>query len=198
MDTIQDRLWVWGHPENSLLGCFGIDKESHVTPVNGMKELGAKNLFYVPMNKETDRDAMSYEMQSECLSFGWSIENREQAQALPELKKKYPNLSCGVFDDFFCPENAVNNMTAYTTDELRRIKTILNNDGMELWAVYYERQIDLDLTPYIDCFDGFTFWFWRQPTEEEHEKVIDRFISKTPGKRRRIGCYLYDFGRETP
>ena len=198
MDTIQDRLWIWGHPENSLLGCFGIDKESHVTPVNGMKELGAKNLFYVPMNKETDRDAMSYEMQRECLSFGWSIENREQAQALPELKKKYPNLSCGVFDDFFCPENAVNNMTAYTTDELRRIKTMLNDAGMELWAVYYERQIDLDLTPYLDCFDGFTFWFWRQPTEEEHERVIDRFISKTPGKRRRIGCYLYDFGRETP
>ena len=83
MDTIQDRLWIWGHPENSLLGCFGIDKESHVTPVNGMKELGAKNLFYVPMNKETDRDAMSYEMQRECLSFGWSIENREQAQDLP-------------------------------------------------------------------------------------------------------------------
>ena len=47
---LRDRVWIWGHPENSLKGNFGIDKDSSVSPVNGMEYLGAKNIFYVPKN----------------------------------------------------------------------------------------------------------------------------------------------------
>ena len=44
---LRDKVWIWGHPENSLKGSFGIDKDSAVTPVGGMEYLGARNISYL-------------------------------------------------------------------------------------------------------------------------------------------------------
>ena len=56
----------------------------------------------------------------------------------------------------------------------------------------------MDISAYLPCFDGFSFWFWHQPTEEEYHKTLKIFFDKTPDKKRLVGCYLYDFGREKP
>lgn len=194
---LNEKLWIWGHPANSLINHFGIKQESHVTPVEGMKELGAKNVFYVPMGRPTVREDESALMQKECNSFGWSLENNAgQVDQLLEMKKNNSRLRIGVFDDFFNDDNPGNNMEAHKIEDLLATKKRLNDAGMEMWAVYYERFIEYDISPYLDCFDGFSFWFWRQPTNEDFETILKRFYEKTPGKKRMIGCYLYDFGRE--
>ena len=196
MNTIRNKLWIWGHPENSLFHCFGIEKESHVSPLDGIDDLGARNLFYVPMGRLSDRKDLSEKMNEKCGAFGWSIENPDQLEQYLQIKPTCPRFQITVFDDFFRPENEQNNASVHPAESLKELRKRVNAAGLELWVVYYERDIDVDLTPYLDCFDGITFWFWSQPGAEEYETMIKRFIEKTPGKRRMIGCYLYDFGRE--
>ena len=60
--NIKDKLWIWGHPVNSLKGSFGITKDSDVSPMEGAKYLGANNIFYVPMGRKIDRSACNEEM----------------------------------------------------------------------------------------------------------------------------------------
>ncbi len=193
---IRDHLWIWGHPENSLHHLFGLEHESHVTPIDGIHELGARNLFYIPMGRKVDRNALSAEMQKECNRFGWSIENPEMLAELLPLKADNPSLGILIFDDFFRTEENENSIDHYSIESLVDFRKKINAAGMELWAVFYERDIEFDLTPFLTCFDGMTFWFWSQPTIEQYESTIVRFIEKTPGLKRMVGCYLYDFGRE--
>lgn len=195
---LRDKVWIWGHPENSLKGNFGIDKDSSVSPVNGMEYLGAKNIFYVPMGrlKTSEKDEKSVEMQEKCLAFGWSKEPWDTIDEILERKKRFPSFKILVYDDFFRSENEGNNATSICKEELLKNKKKLNGIGLEMWVVFYERDMNVDISAYLDCFDGFSFWFWNQPTEEQYQETVKMFIKKTPNKKRFIGCYLYDFGRE--
>lgn len=196
MEELRDRFWIWGHSANSLHGLFGIRRESNVSPFDGLRQLGARNLFYIPMLKPVDREGLSGQMQETSGKFAWSIENPEQAEQLFTLKRKYPKLQIGIYDDFLRPENDTNNNTINSPESLRQLRKRMNDAGMELWMVFYERDLDVDITPYLDSFDGITFWFWSQQQPEQYEAALSRFVSLTPGKRRMLGCYLYDFGRE--
>ena len=91
MSTINDKLWIWGHPTNSLKGCFGLTMDSDVSPVDGAEYLGANNIFYVPMGRPVDRDLCTQQMQH-IPQVGWSMEREEQVWELIELKKKYPEM----------------------------------------------------------------------------------------------------------
>lgn len=195
---LRDRVWIWGHPENSLKGSFGIDKDGDVTPVNGMEYLGAKNVFYVPMGRLTtsEKDVKSAELQDKYISFGWSKEPWDTFDEIIERKKRFPSFKIVIYDDFFRSENEGNNALSVSKEELLANKKKLNDNGLEMWVVFYERDKDVDISDYLECFDGFSFWFWNQPTEEQYLEAVKMFIEKTPNKKRLIGCYLYDFGRE--
>lgn len=194
---LREKVWIWGHPENSLKGHFGLTKESDVTPIDGMEYLGARNVFYVPMWRPCDRDARSAEMQEACLSFGWSKEPIDNIDDIIERKKKFPSLQIVIYDDFFQADNDANNAFSLSKEELALNKKKLNENGIEMWMVYYERDKDVDISGYLEYFDGVSFWFWYQPTEEQYHETIKTFLEKTPNKKRLVGCYLYDFGRET-
>lgn len=194
---LRDRVWIWGHPENSLKGHFGLTAESDVTPIDGMRYLGARNVFYVPMWRPCDRDVKSAEMQENCLSFGWSKEPTDSINDVIKRRKRYPSFKRLIYDDFFQSDNVGNNVFSIDKNELSENKKILNDNGLEMWVVFYERDKDVDISEYLQYFDGVSFWFWKQPTEEEYQETVKTFIEKTPNKKRLIGCYLYDFGRET-
>lgn len=196
MSTIRQRTWIWGHPKESLANKFGLPAGNDATPVEGMKYLGARNVFYVPQGRGPFLiDEESAIMQKECDNFGWCIYKQADADKIIELHKKYPSYKRCIYDDFFSDENITNYKTV-TIDELLKLKKRLNDEGMELWMVHYERFLHCDLTEWLQCFDGISFWFWYQPTEEEYHKTIKKFIELTPNVKRLIGCYLYDFGRE--
>lgn len=196
MEKLRDRLWIWGHPTNSLKGAFGIGRDSSVSPYDGLDQLGARNLYYVPMCLPTDREAEAAHMQASTLSFGFSLENAAQAEQLFELKKRFPSLRIGIHDDFFRPEYKGNNASAHPPEELRALRERYREAGMELWCVLYEREVDAgyDFSPYLESFEGFTYWFWSQQQPDDYEASLAKFIAQTPGKRRMLGVYLFDFG----
>jgi hypothetical protein len=199
MMNIKDKLWIWGHPVNSLKGSFGITKDSAVSPMEGAKYLGANNIFYVPMGRKIDRIACNQDMR-DVARVGWSIESEQQLLDLIDQKKEYPNLSIAIFDDFFNPENTGWNYTNYTIEKMLEMREKLHTVGIEMWVVLYTRLLDMDIKDYLEVFDGVSFWYWHETSEEDFEEKNNWLFENTKGQKRLIGCYLYDFGnqRELP
>ena len=204
MNTLRDRLWIWGHPAGSFnKGSYGIKGESKMTPVEGMEYLGAKNVFFVPMGRPIDRIEETERMRS-VDEVGWSIElaatHPENVTEVCRLAKTYKNVKRGIFDDFFNDDNPWNNFHHYTPELLWQFRRELNAAGVELWLVLYTKQLhlDVDIRPYLAPFDGVSLWFWNEEDVENYDARLARFFELTPGQRRMIGCYLYDFGGEKP
>ena len=182
-------------PANSLHGAFNVTKESHVTPVEGMRYLGAQNIFYVPMGRPVDRRACNEEMR-EVRRVGWSMESEANLNDLIAQKPDFPNLSIAIFDDFFCEENGSANYTRYPVEKMIEMREKLHAAGMEMWVVFYTRNIQDDSwKPYLKVFDGVTCWFWDEPDEAEFDRRVSWFFAETEGQKRMIGCYLYNFGQ---
>lgn len=194
---LRDKIWIWGHPTNSLKGAFGLTKESDVSPIDGMRHMGVKKICYVTMGRACDKDEISSEMQENCVEFGWSKDPSDNIDDIIARKKKNPSYKILIYDDFFSEANVGNNAFSINKAELLENKKKLNENGIEMWMVYYESNLNVDISDYLDLFDGISFWFWNQPTEEEYLTTMEKFIEKTPNKKRLLGCYLYDFGRET-
>lgn len=203
MDRLCDRLWIWGHPTNSLFGAFGINKESSMSPLDGMNYLGAKNIFSVPMGRHVDRVTETEKLYG-VREVGWSVElaaeKPENVAEVVALAEKYPNVTRAVFDDFFNDENEVNNYLHYTPDLLSRYREQLHRAGAEMWMVLYTKQLctELDIEPFIREFDGISLWFWNEDDVKKYDARVSEFFRLTKDKRRLIGCYLYDFGGEKP
>ena len=199
MATLKSKAWIWGHPANSLVGCCASPAGNATGPVEGMLQLNAENVFWIHLGKGPElRRESAAQMETNCQKFGWRLLPKRNVDYVLEEKKEFSHLALVAYDDFFCPEWTENNWTVHPASEVREERRCLNEAGVELWCVHYERHIDRDIDEYLDAFDGFSFWFWSQRSPEEYEATFQRFVEKTPGKRRMLGVYLYDFGREAP
>ncbi|MBC8235435.1 hypothetical protein H8E77_38300, partial [bacterium] len=47
METVRDRLWLWGHPAGSHNHLYGLVKESHITPADAAAYMGIRNVLVV-------------------------------------------------------------------------------------------------------------------------------------------------------
>ncbi len=206
MKRLRDHFWIWGHPLNSLYEKFGIKKESDMAPVEGMYYLGAENLFIVPMDVPVDRRHET-ELAKDVREFGWSInyahKHPENVTEICGFAKDFKNLSRGIFDDFFSPSNEANNFTNYTPEMLAGYREELHAAGLDMWAVLYTenfRQHDMEtIQKYVNEFDGISLWFWNEKEVlEDYDKYIEIFLQVAKDKKRMIGCYLYDFGANSP
>lgn len=205
MKKLNDYFWVWGHPTNSLFNNYGLNKESDVSPVMGVKYLGAKNLFWVPMYKPHDKE-QECELAKDIPNLIWSIEDvskfPEKLTKIIDLSKTYNNIKGIVFDDFFNCENKYNNYLNYTPEMLKDYRTELHKAGLEMWIVVYTKiftkELDMDtIKNYIKEFDGVSLWFWNeQEVIDSYDQCISVFFDIADGKKKMVGCYLYDFGGE--
>lgn len=198
MEPLKNKLWIWGHPTNSLKNAFGLKGDSAVSPAEGMAELGATGIIYVPMGQKCDRRACNAEM-SPAARTGWSIESEEDVDDLIAQKKSFPSLTLGIFDDFFSEANAERNFTRYSPEKMVAMREKLHAAGLEMWVVFYTMQIGLSVwQEYLRIFDGVTLWLWDEPTNGEFDEKCRWFFSQTPNQKRMLGCYLYNFGKECP
>ena len=203
---LREHFWIWGHPTNSLYKHFGIEKESDMPPVDGTTYLGATNTFLVPMDLPCDRHHES-ELAKNVPNVGWSInyawQHPEHVTEVCNLAKDFPNISRGIFDDFFSPGNPQNNYTNYTPEMIAAYREELHAAGLKLWVVLYTENLrDCDpeiIKRFLKEFDGVSLWFWNEKEVlEDYDKYIAQYLSLTEGKGRLVGCYLYDFGAEAP
>jgi len=194
-----ERFWIWGHPKNSCQSYVDQPLDMSVTPAESARYFGVKNVYYVPFGHEMDMNDYGKD-QLDINKTGMSIDNWGIPGANPieytfNLIPLLPNLNRLVCDDFFNGKcDHIPTWGDFTVTQLTEFRERIHSIGLEMWVVLYEGQLGMPIDAYLDVFDGISFWFWSEPTVESYQKCIKAFFEKTPGKRRLIGCYLYNFG----
>lgn len=183
---------MWGHPTNSLVG--HTKRDSDMSPADSLRYFGINKVFYVPMHRPTDMPQCNKEL-AFAEKVGWSIESIADIDKIIGQSKEFPNISIGVFDDFFSEDNKDSNYKNYSEEQLKSIRDKLHEAGLEMWVVFYSMQIDNEAQKLLSIFDGVTFWFWDEPTKEEFIEKSRWFINMTKGQKRLMGCYLFNFSK---
>ena len=199
MTKLRDKLWNWGHLEGSHNSVTLID--SKMSPEDFAKEYGVERSFIVsyggniepPFDKFADRFSCLKEVK-------WSVIG-DDTSPLPSaelgntndiisIAKTHSNVTGGVVDDFFRP----NRMEKFTPSVLNKIRKTLNQNGLDFWSVLYNYQLDFEnLSEYLNCFDGITFWIWGANNIDNVDKYLEKFFNLSKGKRKMLGVYLWDY-----
>jgi len=168
-----------------------------MTPMEGALYLNARNVYYVPMFRKVDMTRLNRAMDT-LNNVGWSMEyvysNPEVMENLLAQANQFPNVTRGVLDDFFNEENEVNNVTNYSPEFLASMRERMHTGAshpLEMWMVFYTKQFEKDVAPYINEFDGISLWFWNESETRQFDDRCERFFELTPNKKRAIGIYLY-------
>ena len=202
MEVLRDRFWLWGHPEGRYNNEYGNEKISRMTPMEGVMYLRARNVFMVPVGIDVNRRQYNKSF-STLNKVGWEIydagKDPSVIEPLIEEAKEFLNINCAVFDDFVrggtYKDIPLENMYA--------VNRRLHDNGvrsLDMWMVLYTQEFgvdpgsDADFQPYIDPFDGIIMWTWKESDVPLIDEKFEMFKKMTEGKRRMLGCYLYNFG----
>lgn len=194
-----DKLWNWGHLEGSHNAGYGLN--CSMTPEGFAEEYGIRNAFIVSYggNIQPPFDGLAKRL-SGLKEVVWSVLG-DASTPLPEAElgnaediiaalEAGKNITGGVVDDFFSPER----MKRFTPEVLKKIRAALNAAGLKFWCVLYEMQLDHEqLSRYLDCFDGVTFWIWKSEQIVHAQEHLEKMFSLAQGRRVMLGMYLYDY-----
>ena len=196
---LSDKLWNWGHLEGSHNECAGLN--CSMTPEEFATEYGIPNAFIVSYggNIQPPFDGLASRF-STLREIKWSVLG-DAGTPLPDAElgntedilavlDKAGNITGGVVDDFFAPER----MKRFPPEVLKKIKHALNAKGLDFWCVLYDRQLDLELEPYLDCFDGVTFWIWKSTELKNTQLHLEKLFSLVKEKPVMLGIYTFDYG----
>jgi len=64
--------------------------------------------------------------------------------------------------------------------------------------VWYTYQLEFKVSDYIKLCDVITLWTWKGSDLVNLDSNLQKFVEKTPGKRRFVGCYMWNYGERKP
>lgn len=214
---IKDKLWLWGQnagshhgtenqfklPGKNLMetreGCdfFGINKCCRVT----MEGYGP----YPPFDAEAEKlkDLKEVVWSAIGNDGGTTYYNNDQSDidAVLHIAEIYPNISGAILDDFFNASVTSKDLARHSVKSIQNMRDKLhsfNKRRLDLWVVWYTHQLELNIEDYLELFDVITMWTWKGSDLSNLDMNIKKFITKTPGKRRLVGCYFWNYGEKKP
>lgn len=203
MAKIGEKLWNWGHLEGSHNDCTGM--QCAMTPEQFAAEYHIPNAFIVSYGGNIQPPYGVFEERfSAFKEIKWSVLG-DASTPIPEarlgntqdvldaLSTTMP-ITGGIVDDFFSPER----MKRFPPEVLKDIKTALNAAGKDFWCVLYDFQLDLDLAPYLECFDGITFWIWDCADIADKEQHLDKVFALAGEKPVMLGTYVWNYNKNQP
>jgi hypothetical protein len=205
MDLVRDRFWIWGHEVGSHTGpkawpLWGIPGTSRMTPTEAAHYMGIPNCVMVVYGNlpqpPFDQHALAM---SSLQRVVWSIvgdagsTRNDQETDLEEvlrLATRFPNVRGAIMDDFFHLGQGRTSLqeTAQLYEQLHGAARPL-----DLWVVLYNQ-----IGPYLDYCDVVTFWTMTASQLVDLERNFEKLLAVTPGKRRVLGCYLWNYGEKKP
>lgn len=195
---LEDKLWNWGHLEGSHDKCIG--KPCFMTPEGFAEEYGVPNAFIVSYGGNIQPPFHDLAKRLSGLrEIKWSVLG-DALTPLPEdelgntndildVLEVGGNITGGVVDDFFSPKR----MERFTPEVLKKIRAALNKAGRDFWCVLYAHQLDMDLAPYLECFDGITFWIWKSEDIANNEAYLEKLFALAKDKPVMLGMYFWDY-----
>lgn len=199
---LRDKFWLWGHPENRYFNEYGNYRHSRMTPMEGAMYLGVQNMFMIPVGVKVNPRQYNKSFRP-LQQVGWSIDNAASnslaLENLIEAAGEFPNITCGVFDDFVGQRKVQPQDVA----KYKAVNHRMHHNEVRpltMWMVLYTHEFGVDqsedswLQPYIDVFDGIIMWTWKEKDIVLFEEKFDKFRTMTVNQRRMLGLYLWNFG----
>lgn len=90
---------------------------------------------------------------------------------------------------------------ALTTAQLRAVRSRLAlPDGrvLSLGVTLYSHQLAKPIRAHLDLCDLISLWTWKARDLNSLPTNLDRLRALAPGKKIRLGCYMWDFGTSKP
>lgn len=210
MKTLRDNLWLWGQTPNShhAGNTYRLPGENKMNAAEGCAFFGIPNCCRVamgagpfpPFDEESRQIAHLRQVVWSVIGAGSVSRNEDQDGDLEEVirqAKLFPNITGAILDDFLCERR----IALYPPERIVNLRRRLNEEvgrHMDLWVVWYDREIDAPVQRYLDICDVITYWTWYGCNLSSLEKYLDRMIAATPGKRRLAGCYMWNYGEKCP
>lgn len=211
MTVLRDKLWLWGqspdaHYEHDNI--YKLPGHSRMTAMEGAIYFDIPNMCRVRMmgHPMPPYDQESIALDS-CKEVVWSllgaggepVTEWGDVEEVIRQAKLFPNITGGVFDDFFLPHRIAH----YTPEKLHEIKERMCQESgrhLDMWVVCYEDKLDSieNIADYLNVFDVITFWTWKGSALERAGENIDRIRRMVPGKRVMAGCYMWNYGERCP
>jgi hypothetical protein len=133
---------------------------------------------------------------------GGSQRNNEKTDLEEVLRQaeKFPNVTGAVLDDFFTnKEHGWARQPVEGIKDMQRQLRSFTKRQLDLWVVWYKRQLDFEIDGYLSQFDVITYWNMFASAElAEIDDDIAKAVKRTPGKRRMAGCYMWNYGEHKP
>lgn len=211
MSTLHEKLWIWGqspdvHWEQN--NSYNLPGHSRMTAVEGMMYLDIPNICRVRMMGQPqppyDQESIAMRPAREVV---WSLlgANGEEltewgdAEEVARQAKMFPNITGGVFDDFFGPARIAH----FTPEKLVAVKEKLARDAgreLDMWVVCYENKLDTikNIADYLNVFDVVSYWTWKGCELTRAEQNMRRIREMAPSTRIMAGCYMWNYGERCP
>jgi hypothetical protein len=112
-----------------------------------------------------------------------------------KVSKRYDNIRGAMMDDFFHM-----NKPRHSPETLAGFQRRLNGAAraLDLWVVLYSTQVDQDYGEYLQHCDVVSFWTMKGAELADLQSNFERFVHRTAGKRRVLGCYMWNYGEKKP
>ena len=211
MNTIRDRLWIWGHEAGAHNGRWNVGR-SRMTPAEAASYLGVPNVVMVRFANEPRPPFDQYQLSFASLrQVIWSIigdagtvvndDGGSDLEEVLRLSRAFPNVKGAIMDDFFRQpggEPADDSCGRYALQSLREFRRRLHAGphSLDLWVVLYAHQLDLPVRAHLSECDGVTFWTWQARDLDRLEMNLHAAEELAPGRRMMLGCYLWDYGAD--
>jgi hypothetical protein len=215
IETVRDRLWIWGHPAGVYNDSFlaPLQRKSTIEPVAAATRLGLSNMIFVRYEGQPAPPFAEYYRPFQKLDrVYWSLvgasgatSGQERAQVF-RLAEQNANIVGFILDDFFHghvidrPAEAGEPFEAsLSPDELRQLgQRTVRGKRLPLMAVVYTGQISPRARTHLAEVDELCLWTWRPADLARLEQNLAELEQLAPGKRIFLGCYMFDFADRRP
>lgn len=221
MTKLKDSIWLWGqnvgsHHTPDRGNVHNLPGENKMDSAECCRRWGVNKCCRVamvggpfpPFDSESEKLKHLKEVVWSAIGAGGVFQHNNDESDLPEVLRqaqKYDNISGAVLDDFFRSvegfEIGKGSIARHSLDSIKSMRDKLHNFSkrkLDLWLVWYSYQLDYDILDYVDLCDVITLWTWKGYDLEFLDENMEKFINKTPGKRRLAGCYMWNYGEHKP
>jgi len=203
MDTVRDRLWIWGHDAGAHNQGWDLPKPSRMTPMEGAAYLGIPNIIMV---RYEGKPAMPYDQYALALRplkrIYWSTvgaggeSSAAERKHVIELAERNPNIVGLFMDDFFHAPEHVGDLGVLSLEQIQSMKSEMCAAGRQLTlgVTLYTNQLDMPLAPYLALCDHVSLWTWNGPQLVDMQANMEKLERMAPQSKKLLGLYMWDYG----
>jgi hypothetical protein len=206
VETVRDRLWLWGHYEGSHNEGWNLPAKSRITPVEAAYYMSLPNVVLVRYEGKPEMPFDLYAVPFRALhQVIWSVVGAggkttdSEREATLKMAEENENFRGVIMDDFFAePKNGP--PAALSIENLVQLQRQLKSGKkkLDLWVTLYMHQLDNPIAEYLKYCDVLTLWTWKANDLSNLTENIKKAENLSPGTRRVLGCYMWDYGNKQP